>query len=153
RSPSRAPPRGAQEDDGGGSGRQVEEAPRLPGEAPRLEVMLPRTYKVVTLGCKLNQFDSASIEGQLRARGFREAEGEESAGIYVVNTCTVTENADREARRLARRGRRENPGCRLLVTGCYAELDRDALARIAGIDEIIGHSDRERIPAVLDRIA
>jgi threonylcarbamoyladenosine tRNA methylthiotransferase MtaB len=115
--------------------------------------MLPRTYKVVTLGCKLNQFDSASIEGQLRARGFREAEGEESAGIYVVNTCTVTENADREARRLARRGRRENPGCRLLVTGCYAELDRDALARIAGIDEIIGHSDRERIPAVLDRIA
>jgi threonylcarbamoyladenosine tRNA methylthiotransferase MtaB len=115
--------------------------------------MLPRTYRVVTLGCKLNQFDSASIEGQLRARGFHEAEGGETAGVYVVNTCTVTKNADREARQLARRGRRENPGCRLLVTGCYAERDREGLARTAEIDEIVGHSDRERIPAILDRIA
>jgi threonylcarbamoyladenosine tRNA methylthiotransferase MtaB len=115
--------------------------------------MRPRTYKVVTLGCKLNQFDSASIVGELRARGFREAADEESAGVFVVNTCTVTENADREARRLARRGRRENPDCRLLVTGCYAELDRDAIARAAEVDDIIGHSDRDRLPGILDRIA
>src|SRR6185436_12851643 len=115
--------------------------------------MRPRTYKVVTLGCKLNQFDSASIVGELRARGFREATDEESAGVFVVNTCTVTENADREARRLARRGRRENPECRLLVTGCYAELDRDAIARAAEVDEVVGHSDRSRLPAILDRIA
>ena len=115
--------------------------------------MRPRTYRVVTLGCKLNQFDSASIEGLLRARGFREAKGEDPAGVYVVNTCTVTENADREARRLARRARRENPGCRLLVTGCSVELDREGLARDPGIDAVVGHSDRERIPAILDRIA
>lgn len=114
---------------------------------------LPRTYRIFTLGCKLNQFDSASIEGLLRARGFREADGAEPAGVLVVNTCTVTAHADREARQLARRGRRENPGCRLLVTGCYAELDRESLSRTTEIDEVVGHSDRARIPAILDRIA
>ena len=86
---------------------------------------LARSYRVLTLGCKLNQFDSASIEGQLRRRGFALAAQDAPAGVFVVNTCTVTENADREARQLVRRARRENPGCRLIVTGCYAELDRE----------------------------
>ena len=114
---------------------------------------LARSYRVLTLGCKLNQFDSASIEGQLRRRGFALAAQDAPAGVFVVNTCTVTENADREARRLVRRARRENPGCRLIVTGCYAELDRERLAAMEEVDTVIGHSDRHRLPEILDAIA
>ena len=114
---------------------------------------LPRSYRIVTLGCKLNQFDSASIEGQLRARGFAPAAEGDAAGVIVINTCTVTENADREARRLARRARRENPDCRLLLTGCYAERDRERLTALDEVDEVIGNSDRERIPHVLDALS
>ncbi len=114
---------------------------------------LARTYRVLTLGCKLNQFDSASIEGLLRARGFADAVAGDRAGVVVINTCTVTAGADREARRLARRARRENPGCRLIVTGCYAELDRARLEGMEEVDAVVGQSDRDRIPALLDTLA
>lgn len=111
-----------------------------------------RSYRVFTLGCRLNQFDSASIEAELRRRGFTPAADEDPAAVVVVNTCAVTENADRDARRLARRARRENPDCRLLVTGCYAELDRVRLESMGEIDAVVGHADRARIPGWLDAI-
>lgn len=115
-------------------------------------MIAPRTYKIVTLGCKLNQFDSAGIEGQLRARGFTSAGEDDSAQLVVVNTCAVTENADRDARKLARRAKRDNPGCRLLVTGCYAEMDRTRLEGMEEIDAVVGHADRASIPRVLDAL-
>ena len=114
---------------------------------------LRRSYAVRTLGCKLNQFDSASIEGHLRARGYRAAAEGETADVMVINTCTVTGNADREARQIVRRARREHPTCTLIVTGCYAELDRERLAAMVEVDAVFGLADRERIPPFLDTLS
>lgn len=114
---------------------------------------VPRTYRVHTLGCKLNQSDSAAIAGQLRARGFAPASENETPGVVIINTCTVTAASDREARRLMRRSRRDAPDCRIVVTGCYAERDRRALEATPGIDAIVGHSDRARVPEILDKLA
>lgn len=110
-----------------------------------------RRYRVVTLGCKLNQFDTAALEGMLRRRGLRAGDQGEPAELVVVNTCTVTGRADAEARRLTRRLHRENPGARLLVTGCYAERDARALASLPGVDAVVGHADRHSLPGLLDR--
>ncbi|HEV8198989.1 MAG TPA: MiaB/RimO family radical SAM methylthiotransferase [Candidatus Polarisedimenticolia bacterium] len=112
------------------------------------------TYRIVTLGCKLNQADSAALEARLRRLGMRRAaenpapggahRPEQDAGVDLVllNTCTVTGGADREARQIARRLRRANPGATLVVTGCYAERDAEALRRIAGVDAVVGMADQ-----------
>src|SRR5213594_788096 len=96
-------------------------------------------YRIVTLGCKLNQAESSDLEARLRALGLTRAPGTEAGGaseIVILNTCTVTGNADREARQIARRLRRENPGATLIATGCYAERDPDALRTVTGIDHV-----------------
>jgi threonylcarbamoyladenosine tRNA methylthiotransferase MtaB len=110
-----------------------------------------RRYQLVTLGCKLNQFDSAEIEGMLHRRGLAGSEGTGDTELVVVNTCTVTGRADAEARRLVRRLRRRHPGARVLVTGCYAERDPGALAGIPGVDAVVGNGSREELPEILDR--
>ena len=107
---------------------------------------MPR-YFVHTLGCKLNQADSAVAEGLLRAHGWERCADPADADLVVLNTCTVTSRADAEARRLARRFRRENPGARLVALGCYAEREPGALARLGVFDAIVGHRDRERMLA------
>jgi threonylcarbamoyladenosine tRNA methylthiotransferase MtaB len=110
-------------------------------------------YHVVTLGCKLNQFDTAAIEGMLRGRGLERAEDPGGADVLVVNTCTVTSRADADARRLVRRLRRASPAARLLVTGCYAERRPADLAALSGVDAVVGNSGRARLPSLLDRWA
>ena len=92
--------------------------------------MRQRRFHSITLGCKLNQFDTAAIEGELSRRGYVQAADPSSSGVVVVNTCTVTSKADSEARRIIRRVRRSNPDCRVLVTGCYAERDVGAIEAI-----------------------
>jgi threonylcarbamoyladenosine tRNA methylthiotransferase MtaB len=98
------------------------------------------TYRIVTLGCKLNQADSASLEHRLRLLGLTRAR-QSAADLVVINTCTVTGGADREARQIARRLRRTHPGATLVVTGCYAERDGAALASLPGIDHVVGRRD------------
>jgi len=120
-------------------------------------VSLP-TYRIVTLGCKLNQADSHALESRLRRLGMRRAvEGPEPgdadpaapADLVVLNTCTVTAGADREARQIARRMRRVHPGATLVVTGCYAERDALALRQIAGVDHVVGMQDQAgRVEAI-----
>ncbi len=95
-------------------------------------------FAIATLGCKVNQYDSAIIEDRLRAQGMQRAEFNEPAEVYIVNTCTVTDRADAESRRLARRARRLNPGARIVATGCLAQASPDVLARVPEIDHVIG---------------
>lgn len=109
-------------------------------------------FHTVTLGCKLNRFDSAAIEGELVRRGFRPEEELENAAVVVINTCTVTHRADSEARKLIRSIRRRNPRCRLLVTGCYAELAAETLGAIEGVDRVFGNRDKSRLAAILDEL-
>ncbi|MFQ5876489.1 MAG: tRNA (N(6)-L-threonylcarbamoyladenosine(37)-C(2))-methylthiotransferase MtaB [Acidobacteriota bacterium] len=115
------------------------------------------TYRIVTLGCKLNQADSAALEGRLRSLGMARAAppaavAAGSAGavdLVVLNTCTVTAGADREARQIARRLRRAHPGALLIASGCYAERDSDALRAAAAIDHVVGTEDQAgRIEAI-----
>ena len=97
------------------------------------------TYRILTLGCKLNQADSAIVESRLRALGLARAPADAAgADVVVLNTCTVTGFADREARQIARRLRRANPRALLIATGCYAERDGAALQARTGVDHVVG---------------
>src|SRR5579875_2551265 len=82
-------------------------------------------FAIATLGCKVNQYDSAAIEARLTAAGFEQTDFDQPAEVYVVNTCTVTDRADVESRRLARRARRLNPSARVIMTGCMAQASPD----------------------------
>jgi threonylcarbamoyladenosine tRNA methylthiotransferase MtaB len=104
------------------------------------------------LGCKLNQFDSAGIEAELLRRGLCREDDPSAASVVVINTCTVTGKADTEARKLIRRVRRGNPHCRLVVTGCYAELDADAILHTGGVDRVFGNRGKADLPRILDEM-
>jgi threonylcarbamoyladenosine tRNA methylthiotransferase MtaB len=92
---------------------------------------------ITTLGCKINQYDSAVIQSRLEEKhsfvGF-----DEPADFYIINSCTVTDRADGEARQLVRRAKRLSPGAKVLVTGCYAQVNPQDLARSAGVDYVVG---------------
>ena len=82
--------------------------------------MFDRTCRLVTLGCKVNQYETQLVKETLLQNGFREAEDDEVADLCVVNTCTVTGEADSKGRQLIRQLARRNPGTRTIVMGCYA---------------------------------
>lgn len=96
-----------------------------------------------TMGCKVNQFDTAVMEERTRGADHTLVPFEEAADVYVINSCSVTENADQEARRLVRQLKRRNPDSRIVMTGCYAQTHPEELSQIQGIDLIVGN-DRKR---------
>lgn len=92
---------------------------------------------ITTLGCKVNQYDSAVIQNRLeRQHSF--VSFEEPADCYIINACTVTDRADWEARQLVRRAKRLSPGAKILVTGCYAQVNPADVARVPGVDYVVG---------------
>jgi len=95
-------------------------------------------FAIETLGCKVNQYDSAIIEDRLRRAGLEPAESGQIADVYVVNTCTVTDRADVESLRIARRVRRKNPNARVIMTGCLAQASPGRLAESREVDAVIG---------------
>ncbi|HJU10571.1 MAG TPA: MiaB/RimO family radical SAM methylthiotransferase, partial [Candidatus Binataceae bacterium] len=95
-------------------------------------------FAIATLGCKVNQYDSAMIEARLLALGMERTEFDHPAEVYIVNTCTVTHRADAESLRLARRARRANPMARVIMTGCLAQANPDSLARAHEVDAVVG---------------
>ena len=110
---------------------------------------LPVTVAFATLGCRLNQVESQEMGALLESRGFRTVDAAEPAQVYVVNTCTVTGRADFSDRQLIRRVTRQNPEALLVVTGCYAQTDAQAVARIPGVDLVIGNQEKYRLPDLL----
>ncbi|MHB8764090.1 MAG: MiaB/RimO family radical SAM methylthiotransferase [Deferrisomatales bacterium] len=104
---------------------------------------------VVTLGCKVNQYESRALEEALEARGHRLVAFGEPADAVVVNSCTVTHRSDRDARALVRRARRAAPDARVVVTGCYAQVDPAALVA-SGADAVVGTGERAEIPRLLE---
>ncbi|PLX98507.1 MAG: tRNA (N(6)-L-threonylcarbamoyladenosine(37)-C(2))-methylthiotransferase MtaB [Desulfuromonas sp.] len=101
------------------------------------------TFSVVTLGCKTNQFESVSMEEKLAAAGYRPVPFEEGADLVIVNTCTVTAATDSQSRNLIRRARRQNLDCRIIVTGCYAQVDPEAIRTIPGVTVVLGNDDKK----------
>lgn len=98
-----------------------------------------------TLGCKLNYAETSTIGRIFRSHGIVEAARGESADICVINTCSVTETADKKARTLIRRVARENPSAFIVVTGCYAQLKPSEVASIAGVDLVLGSKEKLHI--------
>ncbi len=95
-----------------------------------------------TLGCKLNYSETSTISRDFINRGFEKVEYRDCADIYVINTCSVTENADKEARKLIRQAKRLNPESNIAVIGCYAQLKPEEIAAIDGVDLVIGSEEK-----------
>jgi len=103
------------------------------------------TAAIKTLGCKLNQYESEQMREQLQHLGYDIVDFDSPADLYVINSCTVTHQADRDTRRLARRVKRTNPSAFVVVTGCYAQVSGEELQSIPDIDLVCGMADKERI--------
>ncbi len=110
-----------------------------------MSIFQDRTFQIKTLGCKLNQFDSAMMKGGLFRKNFSSCQSISEASIVIVNTCTVTAKADAQSRQLIRRVHRENPDCKIIVTGCYARRNPEALALLPEVHSVISSSDEDVI--------
>jgi threonylcarbamoyladenosine tRNA methylthiotransferase MtaB len=104
-----------------------------------------RTFSIVTLGCKTNQFESAAMSEKLVAAGYRQQDFEAGADLVLINTCTVTANTDAQSRKLIRRARRDNPQARIVVTGCYAQVDAQTLAELPGVALVLGNQEKAEL--------
>ena len=110
------------------------------------------TVSFATLGCRLNQVDTQSLQGALEASGFRAPGVGEAADVVVVNTCTVTARAEASDRQAIRRLARTNPGARVVVTGCWAQTDPESVAGLRGVDLVVGNGEKHRLPDLLHRL-
>ncbi|AEG16179.1 RNA modification enzyme, MiaB family [Desulfofundulus kuznetsovii DSM 6115] len=113
---------------------------------------VPRTVAVTTLGCKVNQYESAALATLFRERGYKVVDFSEAADIYVINTCTVTHLGDRKSRQLIRRATRNNPHARVVVTGCYAQTSPEEVLSIPGVDLVVGTRDKSRIVDLVEEL-
>jgi len=95
-----------------------------------------------TVGCKLNFSETATISRDFLHHGFEKVDYKDTADIYILNTCTVTENADKEARKLIRQAKRRNPDSSVAVIGCYAQLNPNNIAAIDGVDVVLGAEEK-----------
>lgn len=108
------------------------------------------TCRLVTLGCKVNQYETQLVKETLLKNGFREADDSEHADLCVVNTCTVTETGDSKSRQLIRRLARRNPNTRTIVMGCYATRDPMAVGDLPNVVEVV--TDKRELPDLFDRM-
>ena len=110
-----------------------------------------KTVAFYTLGCKVNQYETEIIKKDFLDNDYREVDFEEKADVYVVNTCTVTNVADRKNRKMLRRAKNNNPDSVVVATGCYAQTNLDDLKEMKEIDFIIGNSKKENVFSIVDK--
>ncbi|MBK8655078.1 MAG: tRNA (N(6)-L-threonylcarbamoyladenosine(37)-C(2))-methylthiotransferase MtaB [Haliscomenobacter sp.] len=113
----------------------------------------PRSVAFYTLGCKLNYSETSSISRLFEQAGYREVPFEEGAGIYVINTCSVTDFADRKCRKIVRQALRQSPDAFVVVVGCYAQLKPEEIANIPGVDLVLGAAEKFRILDYIDGLS
>jgi len=106
-------------------------------------------FTITTLGCKVNQYESDAIAQRLKELGGVPAGAEDPAGLCIINTCTVTRKAAMQSRQAVRQAIRSNPEARIVVTGCYAQTEPEAIKKIDGVHHIIGHGDKHKIPEMM----
>ncbi len=102
----------------------------------------PRSVAFHTLGCKLNFSETSTLSRQLEQEGFEKKAFTDKADVYVINTCSVTDNADKECRQLVRRIQRRAPESFVVITGCYAQLKPQEIADIPGVDLVLGAAEK-----------
>ena len=110
------------------------------------------TFAIYTLGCKLNYSESSAIGQQLAAQGFNKVSFKEKADVYIINTCSVTNEADKECRMVVRNALNTSPEAFIAVIGCYAQLKPEEIAKIEGVDIVLGASEKFNIANYLKKI-
>jgi len=105
-----------------------------------------------TLGCKLNFSESSTIGRQLTNIGFLKTDFTNKADLYVINTCSVTENANKECKRIIRKAKKYSPGAFVVVTGCFAQLKPKEISSIEGVDMVLGANDKFNLPELLTNL-
>jgi threonylcarbamoyladenosine tRNA methylthiotransferase MtaB len=107
-----------------------------------------RTYHVENFGCRATQADGAALERQFESRGLARAASDQ-ADLVILNTCTVTNSADQDARAAIRRVQRQNPLAKIIVTGCYAQRASDEIALLSGVTSVIGNSHKHQLAEIV----
>ncbi|MCR9288352.1 MAG: tRNA (N(6)-L-threonylcarbamoyladenosine(37)-C(2))-methylthiotransferase MtaB [Bacteroidetes bacterium] len=113
----------------------------------------PKTVSFYTLGCKLNYSETSSIGRLFEDAGYQEIKFSEGANIYVINTCSVTDFADRKCRKIVRQALRYSPNAFVVVIGCYAQLKPKEISEISGVDLVLGAAEKFRILEYIDDLS
>jgi threonylcarbamoyladenosine tRNA methylthiotransferase MtaB len=103
-----------------------------------------------TLGCKLNYSETSTIGRQFEQKGYQKVEFEETPDIFIINTCSVTENADKKCKKLVKEARRISPNAYVAIVGCYAQLKPEEISKIDGVDAVLGAAEKFRLVELLD---
>lgn len=104
-----------------------------------------------TLGCKVNHYETEAIWQLFKDAGYERKEFEQTADVYVINTCTVTNTGDKKSRQVIRRAIRQNPDGVICVTGCYAQTSPAEIMAIPGVDIVVGTQDREKMLGYIEQ--
>ncbi|MDU7788169.1 MAG: tRNA (N(6)-L-threonylcarbamoyladenosine(37)-C(2))-methylthiotransferase MtaB [Veillonella sp.] len=111
-----------------------------------------KTVAFTTLGCRVNQYDTDAMKGLFLQNNYEAVDFDEKADIYVINTCSVTNMGEKKSRQLIRKAKRQNEDAYVIVTGCYAQLDPDAIAAIDGVNLVIGTNNRSKIVELVEQL-
>lgn len=111
------------------------------------------TVAFMTLGCKVNQYETETMEGLFRQAGYKTVPFTETADVYIINTCSVTMLGEKKSRQLVRRAQRQNEAALIAVTGCYAQLAPEVLESLPGVRLVVGTRDRGRIVELVEEAA
>lgn len=110
----------------------------------------PRSVAFYTLGCKLNYSETSTLSRQVEERGYRKVSFQDGADIYIINTCSVTDNADKKCRKVVREALKHSPKAYVCIVGCYAQLKPQEIAEIPGVDAVLGAAEKFRLLDLLD---
>lgn len=109
-----------------------------------------KTVGILTLGCKVNQYETTAMEELFRKSGYTVVDADDKADVYIINSCTVTHMSDKKSRQFLRRARRISPDAVIAVTGCYSQVAPDEVINIPEVDVIVGTKDKSRIVEILE---
>lgn len=112
---------------------------------------MAKTFSILTLGCKVNQYESEAMTELFENKGYLKVDEDlDVADVYIVNTCTVTNLSDRKSRQFIRRAKKENPDSVVAVVGCYSQVSPEEVSAIEGVDVVIGTTERKRIVELVE---
>lgn len=111
---------------------------------------MKNTVALYTLGCKLNFSETSTIGNQFKEKGYQIVDYKQKADIYILNTCTVTDNADKECRQYVRKALRLNPDAFIIVMGCYAQLRPEEITNIEGVDAVLGSNEKFKLFSLIE---
>lgn len=111
-----------------------------------------KTAAFFSLGCKVNQYEIEALAARFQERGYSIVDFSQEAGVYVINTCTVTGSSDRKSRQAIRRARRKNPAAVVVAMGCYTQLNPWEASRVPGVDLVLGTRHREQVPVLVEEV-